>query len=207
MKRHACGWGGSALKRDNPTYRWVGRNVWNWSAGSCHYRGYTSYGHVIIERHCTSVFLRCSLGSEHLFYGRSRLISKSWIRINSYLDQCPWDRMDTELVHIRQELLFVLQCDRNCCRPAVEEELGWRVARPLRLHSLAESQLWIPLPAAAKPPLKAPSVLQSEVQTWTFWVCVALGLFTGPGWGLCYCLSATMFLWEVPLCFNGVFRR
>lgn len=115
-------------------------------------------------------------------------------------------------MHIRQELLFLLQCDRNCCRPAVEEELGWRVARPLRvhscrLHSLVESQLWIPLPAAAKPPLQAPSVLQSEVQTWTFWVCVALGLFTGPGWGLCYCLSATLFLWEVPLCFNGVFRR
>lgn len=119
---------------------------------------------------------------------------------------------NVELVHLRQELLFVLQCNRSCCWPAVVEELGWRVARPpwvcsCWLHSLSESQLLIPLPAAARPPLKAPSLLQSEVQTWTLWVCVVLGLFTVPGWDPCCCLSVFMSLWEVQLCFNSVFRK
>lgn len=119
---------------------------------------------------------------------------------------------NVELAHVRQELLFTLQCDRKCCLPAVVEELGWRVPQPPWVHScwlysLAESQLLIPLPAAARPPLKAPSLLQSEVQMWTLWVCVALGLFTVPGWGPCCCWSGTTCLWEVQLCFNSIFGK
>lgn len=199
-------------------YRWVGRNVWNWSAGSCHYRGYTSYGHVIIERHWTSVFLRHSLGSEHLFCGRSRLISKSWIRINSYLDWCPCDGMDIDVL-MHSWCVSGRSCCLCCSAIETAADLLWKESWAEGLFGLSGYtaagstvwqnwiRMWIPLPAAGRPSLKAPSLLQSEVQTWTLWVCVALGLFTVPGWGPCYSSSATMFLWEVPLCFNGIFRR
>lgn len=120
--------------------------------------------------------------------------------------------INIELVHMRWELLFMLQGDRNHWWPAGAEELGWRVAWPPWvashwLHSLAGRQLLMPLPAAARPPLKGPSLLQSKVQTWTLWIYVALGLFPVPGWGPCCCLSGIVSLWEVQLCFNTVFWK
>lgn len=113
----------------------------------------------------------------------------------------------------RWELLFMLQGDRNHWWSAGAEELGWRVtglegclARHW-LHSLAGSQLLMPLPAAARPPLKAPSLLQSKVQTWTLRICVALGLFTVPGWDPGCCLSGIVSLWKVQLCFTTIFWK
>lgn len=201
VKKHACGWGGSAWKSYNPTSRPVGRDGWNWSTGSCHYRD-TPDMVMSLERHTGG-----------------RIMDKAdWFLITDKNKQflgsvsLRWNEhgcANVELAHVRRELLFMLQGDRNHCRPAGAEELGWRVAGPpwvpsRWLHSLAGSQLLMPPPAAARPPLKAPSLLQSKVQTWTLWICVALGLFTVPGWGPCCCLSGIVSLWEVQLCFNTV---
>lgn len=113
---------------------------------------------------------------------------------------------NVELVHMRWELLFMLQGDRNHWQPAGAEELGWRVVSPPWvashwLHSLAGTQLLMPLSCSCQASPQGTLFIAKQSANMNF------GLFTAPGWGPLCCLSGTVSLWEMQLCFNTTFWK